>query len=124
VMASKKSDLLNALTTYLKVDTSPTISTTDFASKYFDDLDTQDAFTNYMEDSGIPIVAFIKDIEYIETKLKDRKVSFRSNVKITAPSEAFKELVTIETIEGDPDESGTPAEWTKVIIKDRIIRQE
>lgn len=124
VRASKKSDLLNALTTYLKVDTSSTISTTDFASKYFEDLDTQDAFTNYMEDSGMPTFAFTKDIDHIETKLKDRKVSFRSNVKITAPSEAFKELVTIETIEGDPDESGTPAEWTKVIIKDRIIRQE
>ncbi len=124
VSEANKSNLINALTTYLKVDTSSTISASEFAEKYFDDIDIQDAFTSYMKDSGLPDNAFTKDIEHIESKLQFRKVNFRSNVKITAPSETFKELITIETIEGDPDESGSPAEWTKVIIKDRIIKQE
>lgn len=124
VSEEKKSGLLSALTTYLKVDTSSTISSSDFAEKYLDDIDIQDTFTAYMRNSGLPDNAFTKDIEHIERQLQFRKVNFRSNVKITAPSEAFKELITIESIEGDIDESGSPAEWTKVVIKDRIIKQE
>lgn len=124
VSEEKKSNLLNALTTYLKVDTSSTIGASDFAEKYFDDIDVQDSFTNYIVDSGLPGTSFTKDIEHISNKLQFRKVKFRNNVQIKAPSEAFKNLITIETIEGDLDESGSPAEWTKVIIKDRIVKQE
>lgn len=119
----EKSGLLNALITYLKVDTSSTISSSEFSEKYFGDVDVQDTFTNYMRDAGLPDSAFTKDVEYIENKLKYRKINFRSNVKITAPSEAFMNLITIESIEGDRDESGSPAEWTKVIIKDSIVEQ-
>lgn len=121
---SDKSDLLNALTTYLKLDTSSSISSSDFAAKYFNDIDTQDAFTSYMEDAGLPTTAFTKDITHIEGKLKFRKISFGGNVKIIAPSQAFKELVVIESIEGDLDESGNPAEWTKVTIKNKVVQQE
>ncbi|MFK5891804.1 MAG: nucleoid-associated protein [Pseudomonadota bacterium] len=124
VPEAEKSNLLNALSTYLKVDTSTTISASEFASKYFDDVDVQDSYTGHMRDSGLPDNAFTKDIEHIEGKLKFRKVNFGSNVKITAPSEIFKELITIEAIDGDLDESGNPAEWTKVIIKDKISKQE
>lgn len=119
----EKSDYLNALTTYLKVDTSSTISSSDFASKYFDQ-DTQDSFTEHMEDAGLPTASFTKDVEHIAGNLKFRKVSFSKNVKISAPSDSFKNLITMSTIEGDADESGTPAEWTQVIIKDKIVKQE
>jgi hypothetical protein len=124
VPEAKKSDLLNALTTYLKVDTSSSISASEFASKYIDDIDTQDAFTEFIKESGIPDNAFTKDIEHIKSKLKFRKINFSSKVKITAPSETFKELIIIEPIEGDLDESGNPTEWTRVTIKDRITTQE
>jgi len=121
---SDKSDLLNALTTYLKVGTSSAISSSEFAETYFNDIDIQDEFTSHMVECGLPTVAFTKDICHIENQLKFRRVSFGSNVKIIAPSDAFKKLITIEAVEGDVDESGTPAEWTKVIIKDRITQQE
>lgn len=120
---SAKSDYLNALTTYLKVDTSSTISTSDFASKYFDQA-TEEAFSEHMEDAGLPTSSFTKDVEHISANLKFRKVSFSKNVKISAPSDSFKNLITITTIEGDADESGTPKEWTQVIIKDKIVKQE
>ncbi len=123
VTESKKNDLFNALTTYLKVDTSSIASSSDFATKYFEG-DTQDLFTEHMDNSGIPKTAFTKDIEYVESKLKVRKISFSKKIKISAPSNVFKELVSIETIDGDPDESGQPTKWTKVIIKDRITQQE
>ncbi len=124
IPVAEKSDLLNALTTYLKVSTSSAISSSEFASTYFNDIDVQDAFSSHMEECGLPTVAFTKDICHIEASLKFRRVNFGSNVKIIAPSDAFKDLIIIETIDGDPDESGAPAEWTKVTIKDRITQQE
>jgi hypothetical protein len=77
-----------------------------------------------MEEQGVPTTAFTKDTEFIKSSLKLRKVKFRSKVNISGPQEAFNELVTIDTIEGDADASGSPAEWTRVIIKDRISDQE
>lgn len=123
VSESKKSDYINALTTYLKVDTSSSIGTADFASKYFD-VDIQDAFAEHMESEGIPTASFTKDVEHITESLKFRKVKTSKNVKISAPSDSFKDLITITTIEGDQDESGTAMEWTQVIIKDKIVTQE
>lgn len=121
---AEKSDLIGALTTYLKVDTSATISASHFAETYFDDVDLQDDYTSVIREAGLPTSAFTKDIEHIRTQLKHRKVSFRSNVKIIGPSQTFKDLVTIETIDGDLDESGNASEWTKIIVKDKIIDQE
>ncbi|HEA17707.1 MAG TPA: hypothetical protein ENH88_14950 [Pseudoalteromonas prydzensis] len=119
----KKNDYFNALNTYLKVDTSSTISTADFASKYFDQ-DTQEEFSEYMDDAGIPTASFTKDIEFISSSLKFRKVSFSKNIKISAPSDSFKHLISMSTIDGDIGKSGVPEEWTQVIIKDKIVKQE
>jgi hypothetical protein len=120
---SEKSDYLTALHTYLKVDNSGSISTSDFASRYFD-VDTQDSFTEHMQTAGVPTSAFAKDIEHISSNLKTRKVNFKSNVKITAPTNVFKDLVEISIVEGEPDETGSLKEWTQVLIKDRIVEQE
>lgn len=120
---SDKSDYLTALHTYLKVDNAGSISTADFASKYFD-IDTQDTFAEHMQTQGVPVSSFTKDVEHISSSLKTRRVNFRSNVKISAPTDVFKNLVEIQIIEGEPDETGAPKEWTQVLIKDRIIEQE
>lgn len=118
-----KIDYFNALTTYLKMESSSTVSASEFAGRYFD-IDTQDKFVNYIIESGLPSTAFTKDVDHIISKLKYRKVSFTSNINITAPPQVFKDLVTIESIQGDNDGQGKPTEWTKVIIKDRISKQE
>lgn len=123
VSPEKKTDLYNALTTYLKVDTSSTVSPSEFSSKYFD-IDTQDDFNARMEEAGLPTTSFTKDTTHIESKLKYRKVNFSKNVKITAPYDVFKDYVVIESIDGDPDESGSAQVWTRVTIKDRITQQE
>lgn len=123
VPESEKSDYLNALHTYLKVDNTGSISTSDFASRYFD-VDTQDSFAEHMESSGVPTSAFTKDVEHISSSLKTRRVNFRSNVKITAPTDVFSNLVEISIVQGELDETGTPKEWTQVLIKDRIVEQE
>lgn len=123
VSVSEKNDLHNALTTYLKVSNSSTVSCSDFAFQYFD-LDTQDIFCEHMSEVGIPNIAFTKDTAQIDGKLKFRKISFGGNVKITAPSESFKKLVVIETIDGEPDEAGNPTEWTRVTIKEKVVEQQ
>ena len=120
---SDKIDLLNALTLYMKADMTPTASISDFGSRYFD-VDTQDDYSDHMEEAGIPNTAFSKDTEHIKNRLKLRQINFSSKVKLTAPPEVFREKIIIETIEGDPDESGEPTEWTNVIVKDRISQQE
>lgn len=124
VSDSEKNNLLNALTTYLKVDNSSTASAAEFAGNYFSDIDTQDSYTSFMKQQGLPTTAFTKDIEHVQSKLKFRKISFKGNVKISAPPEAFGDLVIIETVDGDLDASGNPAEWTRITVKDRVLDQE
>ena len=68
--------------------------------------------------------SFTKDIEHVKNKLRIRRINFSKNIKVTAPSDAFEKLITIDTIEGDEDELGTPAVWTRLIVKDRITKQE
>lgn len=120
----KQNDLLNALTTFLKVDTSSTVDPIIFATNYFDDVAIQDNFKAHLEERGLPATAFTKDIEHIKTKLQFRKVVFNNNVKIIASPESFDNDVIITPFEGDKDEAGIPKQWTQIIVKDRINPQE
>lgn len=120
----QRNDLLNALVSYLKVEKTPTVSVSEFASRFLADVDVQDDFSTYMAKQGVPNTDFTKDITHIESSLSYRKISFGGNIKIVAPSEAFKKLVTIEQIQGEPDQDGGYSEWTKIIIKDKVLQQE
>ena len=119
----EKSDCFNALAIYLKVDTSPTINVSTFSDSYFH-VDMKDDFINYMEEKGVPLTSFSKNITHIKNNLKFRKVSFGNQIKITAPPDTFKESIVIKTIDGTPDELGIPQKWTNVVIKDIIVQQE
>lgn len=119
----EKSGYMNALVTYIKVNKSSAISASEFAGTYFD-VDTRDNFIVYMSGSDLPTTAFTKDIEHIKDRLKTRKIKFKNNVKITAPANIFSELIEIKTIDGDLNDSEVPQKWTKIIIKDTIIKQE
>ncbi len=119
----KKNDYLNALTTYLKVDKSSIINPIEFSEKYF----TPEENENYLEgleNNDIESTSFLKDIERINTKLKFRKLSFTGNIKITGSPEEFKDKVSFESIDGEPDKHDNIPKWTKIIIKDVIKSQE
>ena len=120
----EQTDLLNALTTFLKVDKSSVIDPTIFASTYFSDSKVQDNFKIHLEEKGLPTTAFTKDIEHIKTKLQVRKVVFNNSVKISASPEIFKTDVIIKPYAGDNDATGTPTQWTQIIVKDRINPKE
>jgi hypothetical protein len=116
----ERSGLYNSLVTYLKHDKSEVINPIEFAESYLAD-DQIDIFSDYLESCGLP-TAFTKDIEQITSKLEYRKLSFSKKVNITAPAEAFKNLIEITSIE--QDENGFPVEWTNILVKDVIVSQE
>lgn len=123
VSEEKKNVLKNALVTYLKHEKSDVISAKDYAERFFDD-DMKDLYLEYANESGIPQTSFTRDNEHIESKLKTRKLNFSKNIKITAPAEVFKSHIVIESTIGELDKDGKPAEWTTILIKDKITLQE
>ncbi|HXS11942.1 MAG TPA: nucleoid-associated protein [Acidobacteriaceae bacterium] len=119
----EKSDLHNALVTYLKVDKSPTIQVADFADTYMPTAELKDAFAAYMEEAEFTMQPVQKDISDVSSLLRYRRVVFRHDIKLTAPAESFGSLITMETVEGDPTEDGNAPVWTKIIVKDQIQQQ-
>ena len=118
-----KSDLHNALVTYLKVDKSPTIQVADFADTYMPTAGLKDAFAAYMEEAKFTMQPIQKDISDVSSLLRYRRVVFRHDIKLTAPAESFGSLITMETFNGDPTEDGNIPVWTKIIVKDQIQQQ-
>ncbi len=118
--SEEKYDLLNALTTYLKLDKSSAVDPTDFANKYFD-IDTCDRYRNHLTENKIPTSSFIKDIEHIRTHLKLLKYTFSNNVKLEADPEVFNKDVIVTSIKGDRDENGDIPQWTQIIVKSQLI---
>ncbi|ASG01081.1 hypothetical protein CEG15_13225 [Vibrio anguillarum] len=90
----KKIDVQQALHTYLKTDQSNTIQASEFAEKYLPE-EFRDDYNDYVVKKGFPVTAVVKDTSLIKRKLAIRKMSFSSDVKLTAPAEKFSELVRI-----------------------------
>lgn len=123
VAPEQKADLLTSLYTYLKVDQSPTVEVNGFSTSYLP-TDKRDGYREFMQGREFPLTAVQKDISDIQSLLKLRKVAFRSNIRLTAPPEAFRDLITIETIPQDGGGPGQPSTWTRIVIRDEIRDQE
>lgn len=120
-----KLQLNNALVTYLKADQSPTVSVPTFSQAYFDTPDLRDAYEQFMAESGFPNTAVHKDLADVERSLRLRKLVFTRDVKITAPADAFEDMIQIRTVDASgPMPEGAVPKWTVVTIKDRIRAQE
>jgi hypothetical protein len=120
----RRSDLLNALTSYLKADQIATIQVGVFADTYLGDPALKDAYSQYMEQKQFPVQAIHKDLSEVASSLKKRKISFGHNISLMAPPEEFEGFVRIQAIDGEPDEHGQVPKWTQITIKDRIREQE
>ncbi len=119
----KKFDLHTALRIYLKIDQTP-IQVSSFADFYFPDVETRDVYTTFMRENDFPTHAVRKDTKDIASHLKQRKVRFRSNIKLVGPADKFKDLVQVVAIDGPPDEHGNVPKWTNITIQDRIASEE
>lgn len=124
VSEESKTDLYNALITYLKVDQSSTVQTSVFAQSFIQDAETRDAYAEFMNKKEFPTIAIHKDLADVASVLRYRKVSFSNEIKLTAPAEKFENMIQMQSFEGDPDEHGQTPTWTRIIIKDRIRGQE
>ncbi|WP_441228228.1 nucleoid-associated protein [Tardiphaga sp. 20_F10_N6_6] len=114
----ERADLLTGLYTYLKVDQTPTISVSSFAKTYLP-ANTVDDFSHYMKQKKFPSGTVQKDTSDLKGVLRLRKMVFSNSIKFTAPPEAFKDMVTVETINGEGSD-GSPQEWTRITIRDHI----
>lgn len=119
----ERTNLHNALFADLKTRKSEQVEPLKFAENYMKAEDV-DNFREYLEESDFPVEAFIKDTQHITSKLKNRRVKFSKDIRISAPSEVFEELITIQVIEGEKQENGYTPSWTNILIKDRIINQQ
>lgn len=120
----KRSDLLNALTTYLKADQTATVQVAAFANTYLDTPELQDTYTNYMVQKEFPQQAIHKDLSEVVSALKQRKIVFGHNIKLIAPTEEFEGYVRLQSIDGEPDANGQIPKWTQITVRDRIRDQE
>ncbi|WIW43867.1 nucleoid-associated protein [Bradyrhizobium sp. 62B] len=118
VPQEKRADLMTGLYTYLKVDNTPTLSVSSFAKNYFED-EVADSFETFMKAKKFPTNAINKDITDLQGQLRLRKMVFSNSIKFTAPPEAFKDMITVETIKGEGP-AGAGQEWTRITIRDHI----
>jgi hypothetical protein len=124
VPEEEKVTLHNALVTYLRADQSPTVNVATFADSYFGTAEIQDAYGEFMQTRGFPQNAVPKDLSDLQSALRLRKLLFPRNVRLTAPPDAFEDLVRVRSIEGDARPDGTRPKWTLVTIKDKLTGQE
>lgn len=124
VDAEKKNDLLNALTTYLKTEQTATIQVGTFSDSYLGTPELKDSYTNYMVQKNFPDTAIHKDLSEVQSALRQRKLIFGHNIKLTAPAEQFEDYVKILTIDGDADLHGIIPKWTQITVRDHIRDQE
>lgn len=123
VSPEKRGDILTGLFTYLKVDNTQTIDIATFADSYLP-KGARDNYRSFLTSRNVPTNAIQKDISEIESKLKMRKLVFSRNIRLTAPPEAFKDMIDIETVKGKSVGGKEPPQWTQVTIRDEIRGQE
>jgi hypothetical protein len=106
-------DLGGSLYTYLKVAQSDVISVDDFADSYIPE-DGRDAYRSFMQQNEFPTVVINKDLSYIKTVLKRRRLTFTSKVKILVPDHSDGNLQgNLIEIAGTEEHEGK----TRTIVK-------
>lgn len=118
----QKADLFTGLYTYLKVDQSPTLELAVFSNQYLS-RDLKDDYTTFMESRDFPTSAVPKDTSDIQSYLRRRRIKFSRDIQLIAPPDAFKDLVSVQTIEGKAEIGGDKPAWTQITIRDHIRDQ-
>jgi hypothetical protein len=118
VPEERKVDLYNGLYSYLKLDRGNTIQTSVFAETFMDD-EVSEHYLTYMRREHFPTAAIAKDISEVAGSLKLRKLKFPRSITLSGPPDAVRDLVTVETVDGDAG-----AAWTQITIRGQIEAQE
>lgn len=110
----EKFDLNMELYSYAKSPINTTIGIEDFANNSLD-AEIRDTYETFMKEKNIPETLIQKDTQYIESRLKQRKIKFSNDVSIIGPSEKFKDLVQVISEEDNV---------TMLMIKGKISDQQ
>lgn len=78
----------------------PNLSVRGFAEDFLDSQ-TRKEYTRFMRTHGFEQRDYPKDTVLIKTKLRQRRLTFTSKVKITGPAENFSELVQVLEKDGN-----------------------
>ncbi|NRT76278.1 nucleoid-associated protein [Clostridium beijerinckii] len=90
----EKLDLNLELYSYIKSNVNATISIDDFSNNSLK-REFRDSYSTFMIDKKIPATSINKDTQYLETRLKQRKIKFSNEISIIGPSEEFSKLIKI-----------------------------
>jgi len=113
IVQSEKIELKNALTVYIKVEKSSTMSVNEFSNKYLE-AEMKKPFKDYMQEKGVPDGNFAKNTTLIKGKLRVRKIKFSHGISLSGSSEDIKERVTIGNFENGV---------TNMEIKGKVVGQ-
>ncbi len=120
-------DLLTGLYSYVKTKKESTINPSAFAEDYFGDSELRDGYENYLLQKEIPCQAFQKNTELLKNDLKRRSLLFSSDVKISAPSEVFKNSISFipkERLRDFVDEIEKEEDTTLIKVKGKVLSQK
>jgi len=109
----KRIDHGNDLTAYLRT-VKASVQVREFADQYFDPI-IKAQYCTHMQAKKFPMTAVVKDTTLIVSKLRTRRIKFSSTVRITGPSDTFRDLVKVSP-------TGTDG-WTEVKIKGTVEEQ-
>lgn len=90
----EKVDLNMQLYSYLKSPINSTLSIEEFSTNSLKE-ELRDSYTDYMVNKDIPRTLIQKDNQYLETRLKQRKIKFSNEISIIGPSDKFNDLIKV-----------------------------
>lgn len=108
----KRMELSEALRAEMRSN-DQTVHVADFAKKHLTARDAPE-YVAYMKKTGFPEHAVTKDVDYVKTRLKRRKVTFSSGVLLTIPPDIKK------AVEITDNKDGT----STVLVKGTVLSDE
>jgi nucleoid-associated protein YejK len=113
----KKQDLVDALHTFVKAETSSTFTANEYAQQYLPTA-TQDAFNEFLGAHRFPLRAVVRDVTQMGNRLRRRRFRFGSDIELSVTAEALNsKTVEIKTGKAS-DFGGRGADpWTRITIR-------
>ncbi|OSA97133.1 UNVERIFIED_ORG: hypothetical protein B2H98_08990 [Clostridium botulinum] len=112
----EKLDLNMQLYSYVKSPINATLSIEEFANNSLKE-ELRDSYSDYMVNKDIPRTLIKKDNQYLERRLKQRKIKFSNEISIIGPSENFNDSIKVIPTEDEDD-------TTTIKINGKIKYQE